>query len=315
MLQKNAPLSKITRIGIGGQAGWMATVTTESELRQSLQRAQQQHLPVFVLGKGSNVLINDEGFQGLVIRLAGDFKHITFNLTHQTVTAGGGTPLMHLGHRIAQNGFAGCTFLGVIPGTVGGAVRMNAGIRPTEEIQKNFLHADILDPATGTITQHSAAKMSFGYRSSSLSGTDRILLRATFRLPDARDKNPARGLEAIRSELRRRRAIQPRNPRTFGSTFKNPAGCDQSAGWYLEKVGMKEMRVGGAMVADQHANWILNMGNATARDVKALIETGQRRVFEKFGVALEREVLYIPADIFPCTAQSEPPDSCHLKQS
>ena len=187
-------------------------------------------------------------------------------------------------------------FMGVIPGTVGGAVRMNAGTLEEGEIKDHFLNAQVLDPQTGELETCALEDMQFEYRKCALSQSRKILLQVTFSLPLIREKYQGEAREIINSILAIRRRKHPEIPLNFGSTFKRPAG-GKPPGWYLEHVGMKGMRSGGAMVAVEHANWILNMGNATSQDVKILISEGQKRIFEEFGINLEREVIYLPEDM------------------
>jgi len=229
--------------------------------------------------------------------LCGAFKKITFADRQNAVTAGAGTSLIKLGLEIARRGHKGCEYMGVIPGTVGGAVRMNAGISTGQEIRNNFVFAEVFDTrGEEDITRIEATGMGFQYRSSMLARKPYIVLSASFRLPTRSTADNGNAVRAIRELLAKRRAKQPKNVRTFGSTFKNP-GAGHSAGWYLEQVGMKGMRVGGAMVACEHANWIVNTGGATTGDARQLIAIAQQRVFESFGIRLEREVVYVPEDM------------------
>jgi UDP-N-acetylmuramate dehydrogenase len=138
--------------------------------------------------------------------------------------------------------------------------------------------------------------MKFEYRSCALSQSRKIILQTTFRLPQHKQKQNGEAKNSIKEILAHRYAKHPKNPKNFGSTFKRPTG-GKPPGWYLEQVGMKGMRRGGAMVAEEHANWILNAGNATSQDVKFLIAEGQKRVFEEFGINLKREVIYLPEDM------------------
>lgn len=297
LMRKQYPLAALTTIRIGGHAKYFAPVTTITQLQEVVTFSQQKDLPLIVLGHGSNVLIDDKDLNAVVIKLQGDFEAIAFNFNSQIVIAGAGASLMKLGHQIAKNGYLGGAYMGVIPGTVGGAVRMNAGMNVVEEIKNHFLRALILDPETNDIRQYLTGDMAFGYRCSALSNSKKIILRVAFNLPVQKQTSADQALHAVQALQDQRHRKHPQNPRTFGSTFKNPPNSEFSAGWYLEKVGMKGMCIGGAMVAWEHANWILNQDNATSSDVKKLIEVGQKRVFEEFGVQLEREVVFLPDDI------------------
>ena len=292
----NYSLKNLTTIRIGGPALYFATPATLSELKEILAFSIARNLQFYILGNGSNVLINDNDYKGIVIKLCGKFEEIIFNENDGTVTCGAGAFLMKLGNKIAERGCTGCSYMGVIPGTIGGAVRMNAGTLEDGEIKDHFLNAQVLDPQTGELETYAAEYMQFKYRKCALSQSRKILLQVTFRLPLIREKYQGEAKEIINSILTTRRQKHPTIPLNFGSTFKRPAG-GKPPGWYLEQVGMKGMRSGDAIVAEEHANWILNIGNATSQDVKTLISEGQKRVFEKFGINLEREVIYLPEDM------------------
>ncbi len=295
-IKTNYSLKNLTTIRIGGHALYYTAPSTVFELKEILNFSIDRNLMFYMLGNGSNVLISDQDFNGIVIKLSGTFKEIIFHEDDNTVTCGCGALLMKVGGQIADRGFSGCSFMGVIPGTVGGAVRMNAGTLEEGEIKDHFLNAQVLDPQTGELETYSLEDMQFEYRKCALSQSRKILLQATFRLPQIKEKLSGEAREIINSILAARHQKHPKISLNFGSTFKRPAG-GKPPGWYLEQVGMKGMRSGGAMVAEEHANWILNTGNATSQDVKILISEGQKRVFEEFGINLEREVICLPEDI------------------
>lgn len=292
----NYSLQHLTTIKIGGRAFYYARLHRFNELVAAITFAREQHLPFFILGNGSNVLLSDDDFNGLVIQLHGELGAIEFHEEEGTVTAGSGALLMELGNEIAERGYLGCAYMGVIPGTVGGAVRMNAGTLEEGEIKDQFLHADVFDPETGAIITYTGHDMCFGYRTCALSRSRKIILKTTFKLPSRKEIIPGAAREIVISLRARRHRKQPKNFRNFGSTFKRPPE-GKPPGWYLERVGMKGMRKGGAMVSEEHANWILNVDNAKSADVKYLIAEGQRRVFDEFGIQLQREVIYLPEDI------------------
>ena len=291
------PLTPLTRIKTGGRVRYYAQVNTLENLKQTIAFSKENDLPFYVLGNGSNVLINDDEFKGIVIGLGDEFKSFSFDYKENKIFAGAGTSLMQLGSKIAEHGHEGYTYMGVIPGTVGGAITMNAGINDKEKIQNHFLSALIFDPETLEEEEYSLEKMDFGYRKSAVKSSNKIILESTFFLPEKIDQPTKKASTALKQLIDLRRHKQPKNSRTFGSTFKNPKDSNHSAGWLLEKSGMKEVKSGGAMVSREHANWIINLGNATSSDIKNLIETGQKRVFEAFGISLEREVIFLPEDI------------------
>lgn len=290
------PLSGLTRFRTGGKALLYAEPASIDQLQKIILHAREKDLLCYVIGGGTNVLVSDQGVAGLVIRLSGAFKTITFDDVRHTVSAGAGVQLIKLGLAIARRGFAEYAYMGVIPGSVGGAVRMNAGIGGGQEIGKHFVSAAIFDIKKCTILEAAAPDMAFHYRTSILAKKPMIVLRATFRLSGHCVADSRGALCAIQTLLAQRRKRHPKNSHTFGSVFKNPE-TGHSAGWYLEQVGMKGMRIGGAMVPYEHANWIVNAGNATTADARRLIEVGQQRVYETFGIRLEREVVYVPEDM------------------
>jgi len=292
----NYSLKELTTIKTGGRTQYFAKVSNIAEIKELIQFARESLLPFLIIGNGSNILFSDEDFCGIVISLNGKLKDIVFDDKNSTVTAGAGAPLMKLGFDIARRGFLGCAYMAVIPGTVGGAVRINAGTLEEGDIKDHFLSALVLNPTTGVICEYDKDSMRFAYRNSVLARSRKIILQATFKLPQ-QDRLYSKEAQKIVSELLAvRKAKQPVNQKNFGSTFKRPLP-GKPPGWYLEQAGMKGMRVGGAMVAQEHANWIVNVDNATSSDVKKLIEIGQKRVFEKFGIWLEREVIYLPEDM------------------
>jgi UDP-N-acetylmuramate dehydrogenase len=296
-IRRHQPLAEKSRIRTGGRCLYYAPVTTLAELLHTIALARRQNLAFFVLGKGANVVLSDDDFTGIVITLHGEFKAVTLSPRRRIVTAGAGASLMALGRSLAGQAYTGFSYMGVIPGTVGGAVRMNAGISDAAQIQNDFLCGLALDPRTGQVLDIDADALDFQYRSSALATSPRILLRATFRLPDTQEPQPGQALSDLRQLFSLRRACQPAGPYTFGSTFKNPHGHPHAAGWYLEQVGMRGLRIGGAMVAREHANWIINVDRARSSHVKELIAIGQQRVYDAFGITLVREVVYLPDDL------------------
>ncbi len=291
------PLTPLTRIKTGGRVRYYAQVNTLENLKQTIAFSKENDLPFYVLGKGSNVLINDDELKGIVIGLGDEFKSFSFDYKENKIFAGAGTSLMQLGSKISAHGHGGYTYMGVIPGTVGGAITMNAGINDEEKIQNHFLSALLLNPETLEEEEYSLDKMGFGYRKSAIKVSNKIIINSTFKLPDKKEWSTNEAQKILKKLLDLRRKKQPKNNLTFGSTFKNPKDCCHSAGWLLEKSGMKEVKSGGAMVSRKHANWIINVGNATSTDIKKLIETGQKRVLEKFNISLEREVIFLPEDV------------------
>ncbi len=294
----NYRMARLCRIRTGGEAFCYLEAYSVESLLQIIKWINEQNLNYFVIGAGSNILVSDDGFNGVVIRLKGDFQSIRYDHEDSTVSVGAGAPLMQLGFDLARRGYRGFSYMAVIPGFVGGAVTMNAGTSQSGEIKDHLLNALVLDPQSCEVIRYKKSEMMFGYRESAISSSRLIVLEACFELKTNRqgqyETNAA--LEEVRSLLAKRRSMHPRNPRTFGSTFKKPGG-GKPAGWYLDQVGMKGVREGGAMVSEEHANWILNIGEAKTSDVKHLMNVGQKRVFEEFGIQLEREVILVPEDV------------------
>ena len=294
-IKENYSLKQLNRIKTGGHALYYFFASCVFDVREIVRFSQEQRLPYYILGNGSNVLISDEDFNGIVIKLGGELESISFDKNYNIVTAGAGASLMKLGNDVAKQGYSGCAYMAVIPGTVGGAVRMNAGTTKEGEIKDQFLTALVMDTDTGEVSEYTKDSMAFTHRGSVFSKSKKIILQSTFQLPEQK-KTSQEAQRMVRELLSSRIGKQPKNPRNFGSTFKHPAAT-YPAGWYLERVSMKGLRIGGAKVAEEHANWILNVANAKSQDVKQLIQVGQKRVLEKFGVQLEREVIFLPEDI------------------
>jgi UDP-N-acetylmuramate dehydrogenase len=291
-LRKDVSLKYLTTYRIGGVASYFFIPESIAELRDVLGWAKEENVPWFCLGMGSNVLINDQGFPGLVVKLGTGLKRIETNESEDYFTVGGGCLLPRLGMTLMKQGIAGFEYMCVIPGTVGAAVRINAGTKEGE-IKDKFLSADILMPDLREINL-TKEDMKFSYRHSDLIGIKGLVLSARFQI---RERESPEGIQKrIQEMIARKKSKQPQNPRNCGSVFKNPNG-EKPAGWYIEQAGLKGMRKGDAQIATEHANWIVNLGKATATDVKYLIHHAQEKVFDKFGVELRREMIYVPEDI------------------
>jgi UDP-N-acetylmuramate dehydrogenase len=268
----------------GGDAEWFARPRTESELLALLAWAAAENLALGVVGSGSNLLVADDGFCGLALKLDGDLA--TIERDGERLLCGGGARLPSASAKAAGWGLAGLEFGVNIPGTAGGAVRMNAnayGGRLAEVLEW-------VDVCTAAGRDRRAPQaLGFSYRRSNL-GPGEVVARASFRL---RPDEPA-AIRARLEEMRgKRREAQPSGIKTFGSTFKNPederAG-GRSAGQLLEAAGCRGLRQGGARFSEVHANFVENTGAATTADVLELMAEGRRRVHERTGVVLEPEV-------------------------
>lgn len=247
-------------------------------------------VPWFVLGNGSNILASDNGFDGLTIKLGKDFERVCFDCDF--LETGSSVLLPTLSRHFMSRGWGGYEFMSGIPGTVGGAVVMNAGSK-IGEIKDGFLEAKVLTEH-GNICSINKDDMNFAYRYSSLQNNKDIVLTVKFKERYLLDKEVIKN--NIKNNILNRRKKQPKNKRNCGSVFKKPEG-EYSAGWYIEKAGLKGLKIGGAMVSNEHGNWILNFNNATANDIKNLIQIVQEKVLLKFQINLERELIYLPEDL------------------
>ena len=282
--QPDFPLARLTTVRTGGPADWFARPGSEEELLELLAWAGEAGLAVGVIGSGSNLLVADDGFRGLAIKLDGDLA--TIERDGERVLCGGGARLPSASAKAAGWGLSGLEFGINIPGTAGGAVKMNANAYGGQ-LAKVLEWVDVC--TSSGLDRRAAEKLGFAYRRSDL-GTAEVVSLASFRLQPG---DPA-AIKATLVEMReKRREAQPSGIKTFGSTFKNPdderAG-GRSAGQLLEAAGCRGLRHGGARFAEKHANFVENAGDATTADVLGLMAEGRRRVHERFGVELEPEV-------------------------
>jgi UDP-N-acetylmuramate dehydrogenase len=280
VLQEQFPLASLTTIGTGGPARFFARPSDENELHDCLAWADAAGVTVRVVGLGSNLLPADSGYDGLVLRLDGGLAKIS--VEPPLVRCGGGSSLAAIVRLTRDAGLSGIEFGCAIPGTVGGAVRMNAGAYGRE--MREPLEEAVVVSARGT-RRGGPDALGLRYRGSDI-GPDEVVARAVLRLTPA---DPEDIRATIRGMQDRRTAAQPRKVRTFGSVFKNPPG-DRTSGQLLEACGLKGFAIGGARISPVHANFIENDGSATSADVVALMAEARRRAREQFGIELEHEV-------------------------
>ncbi len=283
------PLSRYTTIGTGGLAQYLAEPTEESALLAMLSWAEERDLTIAVIGLGSNLLPADAGFAGLVLRLDGALAAI--DVTDAGATVGGGAALAAVVRKVGDAGLAGFEFACAIPGTIGGAVRMNAGAYGRE--LKDTLVSVTICSATGR-RRARVDELELTYRHSNLRPGE-IVTQAELALAPG---DPAAIKALVRDYQDRRSAAQPRKARTFGSVFKNPPG-EQTSGQILEACGLKGYTVGGARISEKHANFIENFAEATSADVVALMIEARRRAREQYGVELEHEVQTLGEIVIP----------------
>ncbi|HXF05648.1 MAG TPA: UDP-N-acetylmuramate dehydrogenase [Blastocatellia bacterium] len=274
------PLARYVNWRVGGPADLLFIARTREELVTGVQRARDRSLPVTVIGYGANVLVSDRGIRGLVI--VNRAEDIT--VSGERITADSGTNLVTLARRACEEGLSGLEFLIGIPGTVGGAIVGNAGTRD-EWIGDRVERIEILAPH-GELQWLEQRELDFGYRRSRLQRTGEIILRAVL----LGRKAPRGEIEKRMDQMLAARRNQPTGP-SAGSVFKNPPG--DFAGRLIEACGLKGYRIGGAKISEQHANFIINTGGATAGEIRALIEVARQEVVRKFGIRLEEEVRYL----------------------
>jgi UDP-N-acetylenolpyruvoylglucosamine reductase len=287
-VQTDHPLARLTTVRTGGSGDFFARPDSPERLAELLAWADAEGIAVGVVGSGSNLLIADDGFRGLVLKLDGALA--AMEQEGERLLCGGGARLPQAAAKAARAGLSGLEFGVNIPGTVGGAVKMNANAYGGD-LSRVLEWVDVTTPK-GT-DRRTPDQLGFSYRNSNLKPTE-IVARASFAL--SRD-DPERVKATLADMRSARRAAQPSGIKTFGSTFKNPddprAG-GRSAGVLLDEAGCRGLTVGGARFAEKHANFVENTGDATTADVIALMAEGRRRVRERFdGLSLEPEVQFL----------------------
>jgi UDP-N-acetylenolpyruvoylglucosamine reductase len=283
-VERDYPLARLTTVRTGGPGDFYARPESADLVVELLGWADAQQIPVGVVGSGSNLLIADAGFRGLVMKLDGALA--TIEQDGQHLLCGGGARLPQAAARAARAGLSGLEFGVNIPGTVGGAVKMNANAYGGD-LSRVLEWVELAAPA-GT-TRKAPAELGFEYRRSNL-GPREVVTRASFALHTADPDSVKATLAEMRAA---RKAAQPSGIKTFGSTFKNPddpRAEGRSAGVLLDEAGCRGLTVGGARFSEKHANFVENTGTATTADVIALMAEGRRRVREAFGIDLEPEV-------------------------
>lgn len=278
------PMTKHTSFHIGGPAELMAQPQSEAELQSLLLKAAEAAVPVTLVGNGSNLLVRDKGIRGLVIKLGSMLRDI--KVSGNVLTFGSGVSLAQASKKAAELGLSGMEFAVGIPGSIGGAVYMNAGAYDGE-MAKVVKSVRVMD-AAGEVSELSAGELDFGYRHSALQGSDKIVTSVTVEL-SAGDKQAI--AEKMADFSNRRITKQPLELPSAGSMFKRPPGY--FAGTLIDQTGLKGYTVGGAQVSTKHAGFVVNIGGATAADVLQLISDVQAKVFAAHGVKLEPEVLVL----------------------
>ena len=315
---ENEPMSKHTSFKVGGPARFFVKAESLADLREAFAFARDKRLPRFILGNGTNLLVSDSGFEGVVITLAGEFSDIA-EQGAGSFKVGAAVPLGRFARMALKQGYAGIHKLVGIPGTIGGAIYMNAGAYG-QEIGTHCTQVATLD-ANGNIREYSNNDCAFGYRRSAFQKAGaahpagrafnediaqvETILSATFLLESANIAGESQEQTVVRLEaelaecMAKRKATQPLNMPNAGSTFKRlergSADMPQqiAPGYYIEQAGLKGYRIGGAEVSTLHANFIVNAGGATAKDILNLSDYVKATVTEKFGVELQREIVML----------------------
>jgi UDP-N-acetylenolpyruvoylglucosamine reductase len=282
-IEHDVPLSRFTTLGTGGPAAAFARPETLEELQEALQFARERDLRLAVVGLGSNLLLADAGFDGLVLKLVGELARA--EVRDDLLVAGGGAPNAVALHRARAAGLGGFEFACAIPGTAGGGVRMNAGAYGGDWAA--VLERALVVDSDGA-RWHTRDELGLRYRHSSLR-PGQVVAEVEFRL----SPRPADEIKALVADLQaQRKAAQPTNKRTYGSVFKNP-DHELTAGRMLEACGLRGHRIGGAQISPRHANFIENADGARSEDALALMAEARRRAWEQYGVELEHEVVFL----------------------
>lgn len=298
LIREGIRLHRLTTYKLGGPARWFCEPHSIESLRAVVRSAARRGVDILVLGRGSNLVISDRGFDGLVIHLGGEFRNLTMSPREGYVDAGAAVALPRLARSTARGGHRGLEFYVGIPGSVGGAVTMNAGFFGTETSEV-LVSASVLDISSGAVFTREVADLALEYRSSAISGSE-VVLGARFGVaPGAPEKAAA----LMRKAIRWRRLHQPGGTLNAGSVFRNPPG--DAAGRIIDSLGMKGLRQGGARVSFRHANFFVASPGTTAQDIYELVHKVRRRVHDETGVLLKPELRFAGA------FRSSGPDDVH----
>lgn len=284
LLAENVPLGPMTTYKAGGPARWLATIGSRADLGRVIESGLTGDVPILVLGRGSNLVVSDSGFDGLVVRLEGAF--FSTEIDGPDVTAGGATPLPRLARSAVDAGVLGLEFFVGVPGSVGGAVRQNAGCFGVETIDR-LLTATIVDLRSGELREEGPGELELAYRHSNVAAHD-LVVDATF---TGELGDPEQGRKLMREITRWRRDHQPGGTLNAGSVFKNPATIP--AGQLIDELGLKGISVGDVSVSSKHANFFVAGPEATAEDIRRLVRLVKDTVLERSGTNLETEIQFV----------------------
>ncbi len=284
----DAPLRQATTLRIGGPAQCLVDLESEDDLLALLAILRQEQMPLHVLGRGSNLLVPDAGLRGVVLRLGRGFQSFQVQEPPQQVWAGAGLANATFVERCREVGLGGMEFLVAVPGSIGGAVAMNAGAhqQDTQHFLRAVRYVELKAEGDPAVREAAAEEFAFGYRHSPLRGQDgRLVLSARFALEPSSDVEIQRHKERFQAW---RRETQPRDYPNCGSVFKNPPG--DFAARLIDQAGLKGLRRGDAQVSEKHANFIVNRGQASAQDVLEVIDAVRQTVYQRTGTMLELEL-------------------------
>lgn len=277
----NEKMEKHTTFRIGGPADYFVMPSDVTDVKAVIELCEQEKVPYYVVGNGSNLLVGDKGFRGVIIQIAGNMNQMQAD--GEVITAQAGCSLAQIAGKALDEELAGFEFAAGIPGTLGGAVRMNAGAYGGEI--KDVLESAVVLTKEGKVMELSANEMEFGYRTSIIERTGWTILGGKIRL----HKGKREEIKAVMDDLREKRVSkQPLEYPSAGSTFKRPKGY--FAGKLIQDAGLRGFRVGGACVSEKHSGFVINIDHATADDVVSLMEQVDEKVRAQFGVGLEPEV-------------------------
>ncbi len=279
----NIPMKNYTSFKIGGPAEYFVQIKNAEELQEALKIHQQTKEPLTIIGNGSNLLVNDNGIKGIVLQINIKKLEIQEEKDSIKVIVGSGNKLGELAQKLAQKEIAGFEFASGIPGTIGGAIRMNAGAHGTEmkDIVQTITYVDKM----GKIHKMTAEQAKFQYRKSIFAEKDYIIIEAELKLQKGKKKEIQ---EKMQEYAKYRKEKQPLEYPSAGSTFKR--GEDFITAQLIDECGLKGYQIGGAQISEKHAGFIINKGNATAEDVLKLIQYTKEQVYKKFNKVIETEI-------------------------
>ena len=278
------PMKEYTTFRVGGEAECLLMIRQEEELAKLIPYLNRIEQEYFILGNGSNLLVGDKGYRGIVLKFDGEMEQVSVDGTH--ITAKAGALLSKVAATAKDNGLTGLEFAAGIPGSIGGGIVMNAGAYDGE--MKQVVESVRVMDSDGQISVLDNDTMEFGYRTSIIKNRPFIVLEVVLQLAEGDREQIGARMEEL---MQLRRSKQPLEYPSAGSTFKRPEGY--YAGKLIMDAGLRGYRIGGAQVADKHCGFIINTGKATAADIREVIEEVQQRVKERFHVALEPEVVFL----------------------